>query len=61
MRGCGLEVRAYKEEGKKNALEQFLETLKDKNDIQKVRKLIRLLEIMGLDLGMPVSNSRMAR
>ena len=33
MRRCGMEVRAYKEEGKKNALEQFLETLRDKNDI----------------------------
>lgn len=50
-----MQVLAYKEEGKKDALEQFLETLKDKNDIQKVRKLIRLLEIMGYDLGMPVS------
>ena len=52
-----MEVRAYREEGKKNALEQFLESLKDKNDIQKVRKLIRLLEIMGFDLGMPVSKN----
>ena len=52
-----MEVRAYKEEGKQNALEQFLETLRDKNDIQKVRKLIRLLEIMGFDLGMPVSKN----
>ena len=50
-----MQVLAYKEEGKKDALEQFLETLRDKNDIQKVRKLIRLLEIMGFDLGMPVS------
>lgn len=52
-----MEVRAYKEEGKKNALEQFLDTLSDKNDIQKVRKLIRLLEIMGFELGMPVSKN----
>ena len=52
-----MEIKAYEEDGKKDALVQFLETLKNKNDAQKVRKLIRLLEIMGLDLGMPVSKN----
>lgn len=52
-----MQVAAYREEGKQDALVEFLETLKDKNDAKKVRKLIRMLEIMGRDLGMPVSKN----
>jgi hypothetical protein len=51
------EVFAYEEEGEEDVLTQFLKALRDKNQIKKVRKLIRFLQTQGRDLGMPVSKA----
>ena len=49
------EVVVYQEEGEVDALTAFLRTLRDKNDVVKVRKLIRFLQTQGRDLGVPLS------
>ena len=48
-------VEAYQEEGKPDVLSEFLDELCDKNDVKKIRKLIRMLQSQGKDLGFPVS------
>ncbi|MBX9703457.1 MAG: type II toxin-antitoxin system RelE/ParE family toxin [Silvanigrellaceae bacterium] len=48
-------VQAYQEGNKPDVLTQFLDKLNDKNDVKKVRKLIRILEIQGRELAYPLS------
>ncbi|MCA2960471.1 MAG: type II toxin-antitoxin system RelE/ParE family toxin [Silvanigrellales bacterium] len=51
------EVVAYQEEGELDALTAFLRELRDKNDIVKIRKLVRFLQTQGRDLGFPLSKA----
>ena len=48
-------VQVYQEDGEPDVLTEFLEGLSDKNDVKKVRKLIRMLQTQGRELGLPVS------
>ncbi|WGL60973.1 type II toxin-antitoxin system RelE/ParE family toxin [Pigmentibacter sp. JX0631] len=50
-----IEVKAYCEDGKQDVLSEFLKSLKDKNDAKKIRKLIRMLQLQGRELGSPAS------
>jgi len=49
-----VEVVTYQEEGEPDMLDSFLDSLSDRNDKIKVRKLIRFLQTQGRDLGAPV-------
>ena len=50
-----IEVKAYQEGDRQDVLSEFLSGLKDKNDIKKIRKLIRMLQLQGRELGSPAS------
>ena len=50
-----VEVVVYQEEGTLDALTVFLRGLKDKNDVVKIRKLVRFLQTQGRELGAPIS------
>ncbi len=49
-----IQVESY-QDGKQDVLTEFLENLKDKNKIKKIRKLVRILQIQGKDLTLPIS------